>query len=508
MLAIRLVNRITKDTSLKLNLAAIFTYKNIENLAHYLKTNTKEDIIITTYTVPRIEDQLLSFAQERLWFIEKYEQGTNAYNIPIISRLADNTLIPSLIKAINSIVKRHEILRTFIREDNEGNSYQLVSDLTSNYIEEIKVNSIDELNERLFQDTNHIYNLSNEYPIRVKIYKLGNSLNHYLSIVIHHIAFDGWSTDIFLKELEEHYQYYKIPQATRINLPELTIQYKDFALWQRSYLTGEMLDKQLTYWKSKLEGYENLNLLTDYPRPLELDYKGKNIYVEFDKELSISLRKVARELGVSLYSLLLSAYYLMLKSYTNQDDIVVGTPVANRHYSQIEHLIGFFVNTLALRVNIDKSSKLAEFIKHVGSEVISAQIHQDLPFEKLVDELRVEKDISRHPIFQVMFGVQSFGSNTNSKHNEDSILRPYINEDKDYCIAKFDLETFIDDSEEVLRGSFNYRVNLYKEDSIRRFIGTYTEILKQIGTILQDRKLKIKDLRYLSKEDEELVLRK
>ena len=195
-----------------------------------------------------------------------------------------------------------------------------------------------------------------------------------------------------------------------LSLPILDIQYKDYAIWQRSYLSGEILEKQLSYWRSKLEGYENLNLTTDYQRPLELDYKGKNIYFEVDKELSVSLRQLAKQCGVSLYSLLLSAYLVMLKSYTNQEDLVIGTTTANRHYPQIENLIGFFVNTLALRFNIDSTTQVTDFIKYVGSEVVAAQLNQDLPFEKIVNELEIEKDTSRHPVFQTLFSVQSFGS--------------------------------------------------------------------------------------------------
>ena len=277
-----------------------------------------------------------------------------------------------------------------IREDSQGNGYQEILSLKDYCLDiaEIEVENKEKLDTYLTEDANHVYDLANEYPIRVVIYNTASS--YVLSIIIHHIGFDGWSSDIFLNELKEYYRYYSTGEsnANKLNLPSLSIQYKDFALWQRSYLTGAVLDKQLSYWKNKLEGYETVNLVTDYLRPIEIDYKGKNIYFTIDKELSLALREVAKKLGVSLYSLLLSAYYLMLKAYTGQDDIVVGTPVANRHYPQIEHLIGFFVNTLALRVQIDSSSntRLEEYIKKIGSQVIEAQIHQDLPFEKLVDE--------------------------------------------------------------------------------------------------------------------------
>ena len=196
----------------------------------------------------------------------------------------------------------------------------------------------------------------------------------------------------------------------------------------------------------------------------------------------------------------------MLRSYTNQDDIVIGTPVANRHYHQTQYLIGFFVNTVALRINIHNSSKLTDFIKQLGDQVIEAQIHQDLPFEKLVDELNVEKDTSRHPIFQVMFGLQSFGNNNIDKEN--NILLPYEDKNIQYNIAKFDIETFIDDSEDILRGAFNYRVTLYKKNTIKGFINTYIQILQQIADIDKNNEnFSLQNLKYLSSKEEELILK-
>ncbi|NDB83360.1 MAG: amino acid adenylation domain-containing protein, partial [Alphaproteobacteria bacterium] len=333
----------------------------------------------------------------------------------------------------------------------------------------------------------------------------------YLSIVIHHIAFDGWSTDIFLKELQEYYRYYKNKSEgleAKLNLANLVIQYKDFALWQRHYLTGPRLEKQINYWKSHLSNYETLNLITDKPRPSQIDYTGADVYFEIEENTSRSLRTLAKELKVSLYSLLLASYYLMLRVYSNQDDIVIGTPVANRHYSQIENLIGFFVNSLALRTTIDSKVKLRDFIQQIGNQVVEAQLHQDLPFEKLVEELDIAKDTSRHPIFQVMFGLQSFGNGIDQQPKDQTdanlanLLESYRAQDTLYNIAKFDISTFIDDSSEKLQGSFNYATGLYNEETITRFLETYTEILNQVAGLASNaqkqEQTKIQNLVYLS----------
>ncbi|MHB9147922.1 MAG: condensation domain-containing protein, partial [Candidatus Amoebophilus sp.] len=447
-----------------------FIKQNKDQIVYLLQKNQIYD---KHYNLLMLSDEIakspLSFAQERLWFIEKYEEGTAAYNIRMVYRISNECEINIIERSIRAIVDRHEILRTVIKEGIEGNGYQVVLADTELLLEinKVSVASQKHLDEALKKEANYIFNLADEYPIRIGIYELSkdatdeNNIEHYVSIVVHHIAFDGWSVDIFLKELQAYYNYYfkqKNGLEAQLTLPALSIQYKDFAVWQRNYLSGERLDKQLSYWKNKLSGYESLNLLTDKPRPSQIDYTGSDIYFELDKATSLSLRALAKQLKVSLYSVLLSGYYLMLRSYSNQDDIVVGIPIANRHYSQLEDLLGFFVNSLALRMQIEPTASVKEFIEQVGAEVIEAQFHQDLPFEKLVEELQVGKDMSRHPIFQVMFSVQSFGGNAKSvssekeEHNLGKLLKSYDNANSLYQIAKFDLSTFINDGGESLSG--------------------------------------------------------
>ena len=501
IMAIKLVNNINNNTPLTFSIADIFKYKNIKNLTQNIENESKD---ITTIPLANVKQnkQVLSFAQERLFFIHKYEGGTNAYNIPFIYKLNNKTNIKHLSDAIHSTLKRQDILRSTIKED-QNNIYQVINTFSDKYFNEVRVKDSQELYRRITDDINYIFNLSNEFPIKVSIYSLEDT-EKYISIVIHHIAFDGWSADIFLHELYEFYNHYR--DNTSLTLPKLGIQYKDFAIWQRKYLTGKVLDKQLRYWKKSLDGYENINLPTDHPRPLQVDYIGNNINFTLNKELSLNLRDTAKELGVSLYTLLLASYYLILKAYSNQDDIVIGTPIANRHYPQIQNLIGFFVNSLPLRINIKDKQNLVQFIKLLGDQIIDAQLHQDLPFEKLVDELRVEKDTSRHPIFQIVFGVQSFADN--KQHYKDNILLPYDGQETKYDVAKFDIETFIDDRDEVLRGSFNYRVSLYKESTIKRFINTYINILEQVSKVSNNKELTLSDLSYLSQKETDTILHK
>ena len=524
ILAIKLVSRLNKQLNSNISVSLIFKYNTIERLAHHLKDHSEENVKIHSTEIIEKEKQLLSFAQERLWFIDKYEEGTNAYNISMIFNLKDTIKLDILEKSIRGIVSRHEVLRTLIKYNNDDQAYQLVLD-DKDYplnIVRVRINSREELDQELTRQVNYIFNLGNEYPIRVVIYQLHNKaeagLSKYvLSILIHHIAFDGWSIDIFLKELEAHYHYYLSQSqglTCTLNLPKLEIQYKDYALWQRNYLTGERLNNQISYWKNKLTGFEKLDLYIDKLRPAQINYLGKEVHFDLNESISIILRELAKEFKVSLYSLLLAGYYLTLSVYSNQNDIIIGTPIANRQYSQIEHLIGFFINSLALRTKHNPNYTIKEFIQMVGNEVVEAHAHQDLPFEKLVEELNIEKDITHHPIFDVWFEVQSFGGElykqSSIENSLTNILEPYRAKFNLHKVAKFDLSVFIEDRGNKLRGIFNYAESLYKEETIERFVNTYKTILTQIANVLTDQQTKqnfrIKELTYLTKQEQNLIL--
>ena len=446
----------------------------------------------------------LSFGQQGIKFIDRHEGGSNAFNVFMFFKILGSTKMDILENSIRDMISRHEILRTLIKEDSKGNYYQHVLD-NHDYkfeIQKIKVTDQEKLEEELKKESHYVYNLSDE--ILIKVYSLEtNDQEKYLSVVIHHIAFDGWSMDIFLKELKELYRNnLAISRGleSTLALPKLTIQYKDFAIWQRCYLSGKRLDSQLGYWKNKLANYNSLNIIPDKERPKQLSYEGANIYFELNKELSIGLKEFAQDLKVSLYSLLLSGYYLMLRSYSKQDDIVIGTPIANRNYSQIQELIGFFINTLVLRKEIDNKNLVKDFIQEVGREIIEAQSYQELPFEKIVKEIASLKDTSKHPIFQVMFSLQNFGNNLSE--DLDDFIIPYQPKNEIYSPAKCDFSFYIDDSKDYLKGVVNYSVNLYEEKTIRNFIETYVHILTQFCLIHKNKdkkdSLKISDLSYLN----------
>ncbi|HIE4802338.1 TPA: condensation domain-containing protein, partial [Serratia marcescens] len=254
----------------------------------------------------------------------------------------------------------HEALRTLILCDDDGQGYQqiLSAETFSLALQHETCDSVQALHARLHEHQHRVFDLAQECPIAASSYTLAGV--HYFSLVIHHIAFDGWSVDLLLKELVHYYRVFTGEANTE--LPAPPVQYREFALWQRQHLQGATLDRQLAYWHGQLADHEPLNLPTDRVRPLQLDYRGDDITFQLDAATSAELRALAASLNVSLYTVLLSGYYLLLGVYSNQQDIVLGTPIAGRHYPGVEDTLGLFVNTLVLRRQIDVSQTVREFI--------------------------------------------------------------------------------------------------------------------------------------------------
>lgn len=517
--ATKIISLIRNKFKINLHLKALFDSPTIAGLAGSIENlQVGKD----SFELERVDDSFskvypLSFAQERLWFIENFASGTNAYHIPAAFKISPKTKIDILEKSLKAVVSRHEVLRTVICEDESGKSYQRVLDEQKVPLQIGKhvVKNFAALDEAIEVQANRVFDLSNEHPINISFYELHDKVNkcveNYLVLVIHHIAFDGWSINIFLRDLSFYYDKFIHElrgEKTTVHLPILKIQYKDFSKWQREYLDETRLEKQILFWKEKLLDYQALNLVTDNPRPNVVSYEGGYAYFDLDEVTSSALRKLAKELHISMFSLLLSVYYLMLRAFSNQDDIVIGSPVANRHYDKVENLIGFFVNSLVLRSKINSNMLLTDYIVHVWKEVICAQENQDLPFERLVDELELEKDTSRHPIFQVQFGVQDFGSNMECREKGSdgliSMLDPYQIEGKLYTVSQFDLVTFLENSEKKLKGSFNYAKSLFHAETVHAFIETYKTLLKQISILAGEKEkqkiVKVADLKYVDKE--------
>jgi amino acid adenylation domain-containing protein len=468
ILAMQFAHRLGRCFNIYLPVAEIFQSKSIEKLAQTIKTISSKNIIIRRARMRR--DYPLSFAQERLWFIEQYEQGTTAYHMPRLVKLNKNISLEALSLALKTIVKRHTILRTIFVQNKKGHEYQV----TKNEPLTIKIKRCSTLNEYhqyLQQEINQPFNLRQEYPIRVSLVETIEEF--YLLITLHHIASDGWSTDIFQKELVMLYEHYQLGKP--LTLPKLSIQYRDFAVWQRNFCCDTEMEKQSDYWRTRLANYEILHLATDKPRPTSLNYEGASFTFSLSQELSTQLRNFSQTHGYTLYTVLLAGFYVLLNQYSGQEDIMIGTPVANRHYESIRDLIGFFVNMLVQREQLNMHQPITYLMRQIHEHLSEAQRYQDISFEKLVQALNVERDASRHPLFQVIFAVQSFGD----QENFSDYYQP-VDITQLHNTTRFDVEFSIDDSQPAFQGRLVYSTSLFNESTMQQWVEHYKNILIQM----------------------------
>ncbi|HEY9830742.1 MAG TPA: amino acid adenylation domain-containing protein [Stenomitos sp.] len=424
-----------------------------------------------------------SFAQARLWFLDRLFPGNPFYNVSAALRLMGSLNVTALEETFNEIVRRHEALRTTFRM-LEGQLVQVIAPSLTIPLPVVDLRSLPtaeqeaEIRRLATEERSHPFDLSSEPLLRVMLLQLDSSA-HILLLNLHHIICDGWSIGVLLRELGALYTAFANNQPSP--LPELPIQYADFAHWQREWLQGEgehkasPLQVQLAYWKQQLENLPLLNLPTDRSRLVTPSYHGATQFLELPKKLSEELEALSQRQGVTLFMTLLAAFQTLLYRYTQQDDIAVGSAIANRNRSEIEGLIGFFVNSLVLRTNLSGNPTFLELIGRVRKVALEAYAHQDLPFEKLVEELHPERDLSHHPLFQVAFSLQ----NTPIKALELPELT-LSKLDFDSPSAKFDLEFHLWESSDGLRGQVIYSTDLFDDATITRMLGHFQILLEGI----------------------------
>ncbi|NMG21590.1 non-ribosomal peptide synthetase [Brasilonema bromeliae] len=425
-----------------------------------------------------VEAAPLSFAQQRLWFFDQLEPSSTAYHVIKGVKLQGDLNLGVLQQALDAIVAHHEALRTnFVAQ--EGNPVQIISQPRSVELVVIDLKDCPETErttivERLLQDeVQRPFNLASDLMLRAKLLQLSPQ-EHILLLVLHHIASDDWSTGILFEQLTTLYQAFLngLPNP----LPELPIQYADFAQWQRQWLSGEVLENQLNYWKQNLAGASPvLELPTDKPRPPVHTYQGGKQNFVIPQSLSASLSALSRQEGVTLFMTLLAAFQTLLYRYTGQEDILVGSPIAGRNLPEIERLIGFFANTLVLRTDISGNPSFQELLHRVRAVALGAYAHQDLPFEKLVEELQPERSLSYHPLFQVMFVLQNTPKQTLQLPGLS--LTPY---DWDNVTTRFDLTLSITETEQGLQGLWEYNTDLFDAGTINRMSGHFQTLLDSV----------------------------
>jgi amino acid adenylation domain-containing protein len=420
----------------------------------------------------------LSFAQQRLWFLDQLEPDSVVYNIPTAFRLTGLLDVAALEKSLNNIVQRHEALRT-IFSVVEGQPVQIIAPTLTLPLPVIDLRNLPEAErdaeaQRLaIEEARRPFDLGRGSLLRATLLRLEDE-EHVLLLTMHHIVSDGWSMGVFFQELSALYK--ALSTGKPASLPELPIQYVDFAVWQRGWLQGETLETQLLYWREHLAGAPPLlTLPTDHPRPPLPTYQGAYRSLELPQALSKSLKTLSHQEGGTLFMTLLAAFKVLLYRYTGQEDVLVGTPIANRTRTELEGLIGFFVNTLVLRTDLSGNPTFRELLGRVHEVALGAYAHQDLPFEKLVEELQPERDMSFSPLFQVMFVFQNAP--------RQPLELPGLTVSRwrvDFGTSKFDLTLSIVEEGERLRATLEYNTNLFDAGTIERMVEHYERLLEGI----------------------------
>jgi putative pyridoxal-dependent aspartate 1-decarboxylase len=417
----------------------------------------------------------LSFAQERLWFIDRLE-GSVQYHIPTVLRLRGELDVVILEQALRRIVDRHEVLRTVIGQRN-GVAGQQVEAPGQWRLGRIDGAGYEEneagLQERIAALIQRPFDLSGDAMLRADLIGISDR-EHVLVVTLHHIASDGWSASIIVREMVELYDAGLGGRAPV--LAELPIQYSDYAIWERRRLAGGVLEEKLGYWKEKLLGAAPMELPTDRPRPAVQSSRGGSLGWRIDKELMEELQALSRAEGATMFMTLLSAFKVLLYRYSGQEDIVVGSPVAGRRYRELEGLVGFFINTLVLRSTLNGEMSYRALLQQVRETTLAAYEHQDVPFEKVVEVVVRERDTSRSPLFQVLFVLQNTPEVPQLRLGEVQLSMEGIADG----VVKYDLDFTLAERPEGLELSVQYRSDLYERETVERMLVHYEWLLRSI----------------------------
>ena len=479
--ATRVVSQVIKQIEIEIPIQSFFKTPTVAALARYIEKASQRDestTDVSVKSVPRNGQLPLSFSQERLWFLDQLEPGGYTYNLLAAYRLKGNLKITVLEESVNEVIRRHEVLRTVFRSVN-GRPEQIILPSMTIKIALLDLRELASEEERQFvirrlstEEAQRPFDLSRGPLLRISLLQLADD-EYLLFRAMHHIVIDGWSGGVLFRELAHFYQTFSNKQASP--LPELPIQYGDFAAWQRQWLQGEILQTRLSYWRKSLENVPTLQLATDRPRPAIQTSHGAHRSFEISETLSAELKNLSRRHGFTLFMTLLAAFQTLLARYTGQTDIVIGSPVAGRNRNEFEGLIGFFLNMLALRVDLSGNPTFQALLGRAGKVCLEALAHQDLPFEKLIEELRTKRDLSHHPLFQVTFGFRNtpkFSIQLADLEAEELEV--------DSGIARFDINLFMEEKEKHLRGYVNYNTDLFNPDTIQGMIDHFRNLLKSI----------------------------
>ncbi|MET0395502.1 MAG: amino acid adenylation domain-containing protein, partial [Longimicrobiaceae bacterium] len=485
LLAARVVARVRQALGVELPLRAVFDAPTLQGLAAVVAERRRAGgaALPPLRRVPRDGPLPLSFAQERLWVIHRMEPGSAAYNIPAVLRLSGRLDAAALERALTQVVRRHEALRTTL-EERDGRPVQVVHPAAPAALPVTELSALpqaeraDILRRLAAEEAARPFDLAAGPLLRAALFRLGEE-EHVLLLTVHHAVGDAWSTSVLLGDLAAAYG--------GAALPELAVQYADFAAWQRAWLTGDVLDAHRGWWRERLAGAPPaLELPTDRPRPAAWSGRGAAHPFSLPPELSGALWALARAEGATPFMVLLAAWQVLLARWSGQEDVVVGTPVAGRTAAETEGLVGFFVNTLALRVDLSGDPPFREVVARVRDAALGAYAHQELPFERLVEELGVRRDLARNPVFQVVFALQ----NTPGLPVEMDGVRLEV-EGGETATAKFDLALAMAESGGRFEAALEYATDLFDPATAERMAAHFRVLLEGIAA---DPSLRVSEL--------------
>jgi amino acid adenylation domain-containing protein len=439
----------------------------------------------------------LSFAQERFWFLDQLQPDRSIYNSCKAERLSGKLDVAALNASLNTIVRRHEVLRTtYVTID--GNPIPAITpaaklDLAMLDLRSTPEGDVDrEIRRLAANECRRPFNLTNDCPLRVTLLRL-SEFDHVLLLVLHQIVFDSWSVGVFFRELWTLYEAHV--NGTIADLPMLPLQYADYAIWQRSWLSGDILESQLGYWRRQLhDPLSRTELSTDHLRPAIQSFAGAKLPVSLTESLAKALRQLSRSHATTLFTVLLTAFKILLSRYTGQEDIVVGCPILNRSLPEITNLIGSFVNTLVLRTDLSQNPSCLEAIFRVREVCMGAYAHQDLPFERLVQQLQPTRDLGRNALFQTMFAFQNTPvSRPKFAHLVSKSM------DIETGISKFDLTFSLANGDHYISGYVEYNSDLFERRTVERMVIHFQTLLEGI---VDNPHQRISELRMLTQSEQ------
>jgi amino acid adenylation domain-containing protein/non-ribosomal peptide synthase protein (TIGR01720 family) len=504
LLATQVISQIRSVFQIELPLRCLFEAPTLAAFAKEIELAIGTEHQLQIPPIDRVShsDNLpLSFAQQRLWFLHQLDPDDTSYTMPAAVRLQGRLNVTALEQSLNAIVQRHEILRTqFVTI--AGQPTQVILPTVTLPLAQVDLRSLSsleqdaEVQKLALQETQLSFDLSQAPLLRSTLLQLAEN-DFVLLLTMHHIVSDGWSIGVFIEEIVQLYAAFSQGQSSPLS--ELPIKYGDFAAWQRQWLQGEVLESQLAYWKQQLAGdLPVLELPSDRPRPAVQSFRGATQSFQLPPDLSTALTTFSQQQGATLFMTLLTAFKTLLYRYTRQEDILVGSPIANRNRAELEGLIGCFVNTLVLRTDLSGNPSFQTVLKRVREVALGAYAHQDVPFEKLVDELQPDRDLSHNPLFQVMFVLQNAPMPT-LELPELTLNTLEIDSET----ATFDLTLTLVETPTGLSGTCEYSTDLFEPETIARMLGHFQTLLQGIIT---NPKQQISELPLLTEAEQQQLI--